>query len=109
MLQLAAALEGPHDGDVKMFGRLLKRTHELIVIAAHNDYLLVAMAPLQGLSRRFWFAHLKDPDRELATAGKLHGTILRAICHGDANEGAAASLRLNDYLVEFAYQTLKEP
>jgi DNA-binding GntR family transcriptional regulator len=109
MLQLVADLERSDHGDVKKFGELLKQTHRLIVTAARNDYLLVAMAPLQGLSRRFWFAHLRDPAKELRKAGELHGAILRAICDGNDDEAAAASLRLNDYLVEFAYQTLKQP
>lgn len=106
MLRLVADLEGFDHDDPKKFGLLLKQTHELIVTAAHNDYLLVAMAPLQGLSRRFWFAHLAEPSQELRIAADLHGTILRAVCHGDENEAAAAALRLNDYLIEFAYQTL---
>jgi DNA-binding GntR family transcriptional regulator len=67
------------------------------------------MAPLQALSRRFWFANLREPARELRKAADLHGDTLRAICRGDDEEAAAASLRLNDYLVEFAYQTLQAP
>jgi DNA-binding GntR family transcriptional regulator len=107
MLRLAADLEDATD--LKEFGRLLKRTHQVIVTAAHNDYLLVAMAPLQALSRRFWFANLKDPARELRTAAKLHGDNLRAICSADDDKAATASLRLSDYLVEFAYQALHAP
>jgi DNA-binding GntR family transcriptional regulator len=109
MLQLADDLENVDGTDVRAFGKLLKRAHELIVTAADNDYLLVAMAPLQGLSRRFWFANLKDTQRELRIAGELHGAILRAICHGDENEAAGASLRLNDYLIDFTYRTLRKP
>ncbi|WP_162794646.1 GntR family transcriptional regulator [Nonomuraea lactucae] len=92
--------------DVRSFGAILKRAHALIVDAAHNEYLSVAMAPLQGLSRRFWFAHLKDPESELRTASRLHGDILGAICRGDETEAVTASTRLNDYLVDFAYATL---
>ncbi|MET8049575.1 GntR family transcriptional regulator [Streptosporangium sp. NPDC005286] len=95
--------------DVRSFATILKRTHDLIVAAAHNEYISVAMAPLQGLSRRFWFAHLKDSAEELRTASRLHGDILRAICHGDETEAVNASTRLNDYLVDFAYATLHPP
>lgn len=107
MLRLVEGLATIDTSDVRAFGRFLKRAHELIVAAAHNDYLSVAMAPLQGLSRRFWFAHIKDPARELGRATELHSAILRAISHGDESEACEASLRLNDYLVEFTYGTLR--
>ncbi|MCX0275269.1 GntR family transcriptional regulator [Nocardia zapadnayensis] len=107
ILALAEVL-GKFDGDdSKRFGELLKQTHTMIVEAAHNEYLSVAMAPLQGLSRRFWFAHLRDPKVELAEAADLHGAILRAICHGDQTKASEASLRLNDYLTDFTYRTLR--
>jgi hypothetical protein len=48
------------------------------------------MAPLQGLSRRFWFANLRDVAAELRAGA------------------AQASLALNDYLTDFAHRTLRE-
>lgn len=108
MLRLADDLRACDPTDTRGFGQFLKQAHELIATAAHNDYLLVAMAPLQGLSRRFWFAHIKDTERELKTAAALHSAMLHAIRHGDEDEAAAASLRLNDYLVDFAYQTIRD-
>ena len=84
-----------------------KHTHELIA-AAGNEFLSVAMTPLQGLSRRFWFAHLHDAGQEIQTAAQLYAGILRAIAGGDESAASAASLRLNDYLVQFAYQTLHD-
>jgi DNA-binding GntR family transcriptional regulator len=95
--------------DLKAFGVYLKRAHRLTVRAAGNEYLLVAMAPLQGLSRRFWFGQLRDPAAELSLAAELHGNILRAIGDADPDTASKASLALNDYLVEFAYATLKRP
>lgn len=106
MLRLATHLDNVPDADLRAFERTLKEIHELIATAAHNDYLLVTMAPLQGLSRRFWFAHLQDPGEELATAASLHRAILHAIADGDEDKAASASLRLNDYLVEFTYRTI---
>jgi DNA-binding FadR family transcriptional regulator len=85
----------------------MKRAHLMIVEAAHNEYLLAAMAPLQGLFRRFWFAHLRDTKAELRRAADLHSDILRAIGHGDPARASQASLRLNDYLTDFTYQTLR--
>lgn len=108
MLEMAADLESARDRDARSFAPLLKHTHELIVAAAGNEFLSVAMTPLQGLSRRFWFAHLRDAAQEIHKAAELHAGILRAIASGDENAATTASLRLNDYLVEFAYRTLHD-
>ncbi|MCO8304732.1 MULTISPECIES: GntR family transcriptional regulator [Streptomyces] len=107
ILALGEVLSAFDGDDPREFGDLLKQTHTRIVEAAHNEYLSVAMAPLQGLSRRFWFAHLRNPKAELAEAARLHGDILRAICHGDEAKASEASVRLNDYLTDFTYRTLR--
>lgn len=110
MLQLANELESTtEDNDgVRTYGNLLKRIHELLVLAAQNEYLELAIAPLQGLSRRFWFANLgQNRNVELRTAAGLHANILRAICHSNENAAATASHALNDYLTEFTYRTLR--
>ncbi|WP_329254903.1 GntR family transcriptional regulator [Actinoallomurus sp. NBC_01490] len=107
ILALADVLAEFDGGSVEEFGGLLKQTHDLIVEAAHNEYLSLTMAPLQGLSRRFWFAHLHDEKTDLRKAADLHGDILRAICHGDEAKATEASLHLNDYLTDFTYRTLR--
>lgn len=109
MLQLAEALLNFRDFDaIKEYGALLKETHRTVADAAGNEYLTMAMLPLQGLSRRFWFANIKDVKAELSQAARLHGDVLRAICHGDEQAAGQASLTLNDYLTEFAYHTLRQ-
>ncbi|PXY37013.1 GntR family transcriptional regulator [Prauserella flavalba] len=107
ILELAEVLAAFDGDDPQEFGDLLKQTHTLIVDAAHNEFISLSMAPLQGLSRRFWFAHLRDPKTELHEAADLHGQILRAICHGDETKATDASLQLNDYLTDFTYRTLR--
>ena len=92
---------------LESYAETVKDTHQLIVDAAANDYLADAMAPLQGLSRRFWFTHVIDHQREIDSGSKLHSDILRAITAGDADAAEKASLALNDYLVDFAYMTLR--
>lgn len=109
MLALAAALDAFAGADVRRFAVLLKRSHALIVEAAHNEYLELAMVPLQSLSRRFWFAHLTDVARELRTAADLHGGLLRAIAHGDESAAVGAALRLNDHLTDLTYGALGRP
>ncbi|GAA3527484.1 GntR family transcriptional regulator [Amycolatopsis ultiminotia] len=109
MLALAAELDGFTGTDLRRFATLLKGSHSLIVAAAHNEYLELAMAPLQSLSRRFWFAHLPDVEQDLRTAADLHGELLRGIGHGDESAGVAATLRLNDYLTDLTYAALGSP
>lgn len=108
MLALAEALVAFSGDDPRAFGPLLKRSHGLIAAAARNPYLPVAMAPLQGLSRRFWFANLRDVAADLRDGADRHIAILRAIADQDAERAAQASYALNDYLVDFAHRTLTQ-
>lgn len=103
MLALAAILDAFHGEDVRAFALLLRASHGLVARAAHNDFLSVAMAPLQGLSRRFRYADLR------VVAADLHSAIQREMAAGDTEAAAAASLRLNDYLWEVTHQTLRTP
>lgn len=79
----------------------------MLVAGARNEYLADAIAPLQGLSRRFWFGRVEDDAAEIAAGSQLHVAILQAVLDGDADAAEKASLALNDYLVEFAYRTLR--
>jgi DNA-binding GntR family transcriptional regulator len=106
MLEVAEALAAFVGDDFRAFGPLLKRSHALIAAGAQNLYLPVVMAPLHGLSRRFWFANLRDVAADLRDGADKHIAILRAIHDEDAEAAARASLDLNDYLVEFAHRTL---
>lgn len=92
--------------DLKGYAETVRGTHDLIVVSSHNEYLADAMAPLQGLSRRFWITHVADVDTEIKAGATLHVTILRAILDRDADGAEAAALDLNDYLVDFSYATL---
>ena len=102
MLILADKLEecAKNQDDLK-YATLLKEIHILLVKAAANEYLQLAMAPLQGLSRRFWFAY-KNQDSDLVDASSHHAAVLRAVSHTDAEEAVAASHR--DYLTDMAYK-----
>lgn len=92
-------------GDFSIF---LRSAHALVVAATHNEFVEVAMAPLQGLSRRFWFGHLPNPSEDLSQAAQLHHDILAAIASGKADEAHAASIALSDYLIDFTYATLPD-
>ncbi|WP_299493893.1 GntR family transcriptional regulator [uncultured Shewanella sp.] len=109
MRVLAEQLEGGATScDDQLFASLLKQIHVLLVQAAANEYLQLAMAPLQGLSRRFWFAY-KNESSDLIEASSHHADILKAVSHTDAQEAVVASHRLNDYLTDMAYRTLNKP
>lgn len=106
MLELASSLEEcANNKDDFTYAGLLKQIHTLLVKAASNEYLQLAMAPLQGLSRRFWFAYKNDTS-DLTEASSLHAAVLRAVSHTDAEEAVAASHRLNDYLTDMAYRSI---
>ncbi len=93
---------------LRAYAETVKETHDLIIAAAHNEYLAETMAPLQGLSRRFWYSRVVDEDTEIKTGAHFHTTILRAILNRDPDAAEAASHALNDYLVEFSYATLRD-
>jgi DNA-binding GntR family transcriptional regulator len=108
ILTLAGMLEEFAGDAIRTFAPLLKRSHLLMAAAAHNSYLPAAMAPLQALSRRFWFANLRDVPADLRRGADAHIAILTAISKQDADAAAQASLRLNDYLTEFTHRVLPE-
>jgi len=108
MLELTEQLElcAKNNDDIN-YSILLKQIHVVLVQAADNEYLQLAMAPLQGLSRRFWFAN-KDNSSDLLTAASFHISILRAVCHTDIEEALSASHKLNDYLTDMTYRSLRK-
>ncbi|TQL68028.1 DNA-binding GntR family transcriptional regulator [Nocardioides albertanoniae] len=92
--------------DLEGYAETVRGTHDLIVTGSHNAYLADAMAPLQGLSRRFWFTHVSEVEAEIKAGASLHVAILRAILAREPDAAEAAALDLNDYLVDFSYATL---
>ncbi len=106
MTKLASQLEdNAAKQDDLVYAQLLKQIHILLVQVSNNEYLQLAMAPLQGLSRRFWFAY-KNESSDLADAANLHATILRKIVEGDPVAAVEASYALNDYLTDMARRTI---
>lgn len=88
--------------DLQPYLAAVRKTHGLLCEAAHNEYLANAMTPLQGLSRRFWLANVRDPAAEVAAGKALHLELLTALLERDAEQCQRAVVRLNDYLVDFA-------
>ncbi len=92
---------------LREYAETVKGTHDLIANGSHNEYLADAMAPLQGLSRRFWFSRVVDEQAEIKAGSQLHIAILQAILGRDADAAETASRELNDYLVDFTYAAVQ--
>jgi DNA-binding GntR family transcriptional regulator len=109
LMQLVEALDNydySAEEPEKPFAEILKNIHQHLVIAANNEYLILAMAPLQGLSRRFWFAQ-KPTIEELKEGITCHKNILLAVCHTDTEKAIQASYQLNDHLTNMAYRHIR--
>lgn len=108
-LQRASEFKNFTERDLHELERVLRAGHELVAKSTQNQFLENAMAPLQGLSRRFWFAHLRSDPDDVAIAIDRHGELLTAIGEQDQERAIAAARSLIDYLTEFAYASVKVP
>lgn len=82
-----------------------KEFHELFATCAHNNYAATAMAPLDSLARRFFYAHSLD----ISKSAQLHADIAFAIADGDPVSAERATNALADYLDELTRSTLDQP
>ena len=82
-----------------------KEFHELFATCAHNNYAAMAMAPLDSLARRFFYAHSMDIGR----SAQLHADIAVAIADGDPVAAERATHALADYLDELTLSTIDKP
>jgi len=91
--------------DLERYTETVRQTHDLIIEAAHNPYLEALMTPLQALSRRFWIMHIRD-ETDIHVGQRLHRELLIAISKRNIEAASAASMALNDYLVQFSLSVL---
>ena len=91
--------------DDTMFMRLDRQFNALSVGLARNEFLVDAMQPLQGLSRRFWYMHYRSA-ADMPLTAKLHADVARAISEGDEKGAMDASDRLMDYIEAFTKSTV---
>lgn len=92
-------------GDGLRFMDVLRTVHDLTAVAADNEILDHVIGQVQGLSRRFWFAHY-ERHGDLNIAGELHALRLEAIANGDVAGASDASDKLVAYLETFTRSTL---
>ena len=81
----------------------VRKAHDLVVDACHNEFAQKTMRIVQGLSRRFWIFHMKKED--FNTAAELHAKLLLDVANGHTASAIAASNALIDYLEYFAKKT----
>ena len=96
------------DGDGRAFMAVLKEIHDLTAESADNVILNNVIGQVQGLSRRFWYAHF-ERHGNLVKAAKLHGERLRAIAAGNPERAAKASDALTGYLEDFTRSIIAAP
>ena len=85
-----------------------KRFHDLFADCAHNNFAVMAIEPLDSLSRRFSHAHGMMHDDAMKSA-ELHAAIALAMADGDEKRAEQASDALADYLYDFVRLTLDRP
>jgi DNA-binding GntR family transcriptional regulator len=85
----------------------LDRTfNRLLLDSANNEYATSAMKLMQGLSRRFWYAHY-EKFANLPEAARLHADIAAAIAAGDRDAARDGLDRLIDNVETFTRATLE--
>jgi DNA-binding GntR family transcriptional regulator len=83
-------------GDIPVFLRLDKEFDEIVSKAACNPFAAKAVAPLQTLSRRFWFRYLGCSDLNASAAAHLE--LMQAIEAGDEKTAAQKAEDLMQHL-----------
>ena len=79
--------------------------NQLLLSAARNEYLSSCMRLIQGLARRFWFAHYRTA-ADLPETARLHAEIAMAVAKGDEAAAQECLARLLDNVDAFARASL---
>jgi DNA-binding GntR family transcriptional regulator len=104
---LATGMErAARKSDDLAFMRLDREYNLLLLDASQNEFAASAMGLLNGLSRRFWYAHYQQ-SADLPLAARLHADIATAIAGGDPAAAAASSDRLVSYIEAFARKSIE--
>ncbi len=105
-LEIADGMErAARDNDDIYFMRCDNAFHNLIAIAARNEYASRAIGLMTGLSRRFWYVHYKET-ADMPHCARLHAAVARAIAEGDPDRAGEASDDLVTYVETFTRSTV---
>ena len=87
------------------FMQLDREFNLLLLNSAGNEFGAAALRLINGLSRRFWYAHYQQA-ADLPRAARLHAAVARAISSGDTRAAARASDELIKYIQEFTHRSI---
>jgi DNA-binding GntR family transcriptional regulator len=82
--------------DVMKFLRVHFESKRFIIACARNPFIANAFAPINALTRRFYFVYQRET-RDVARAAALHAAVLKAIASGDEAAAADAARAMVDY------------
>ena len=82
--------------DILKFLRVHFESKRFIIRCARNPFLENAFAPINALTRRFYFVYQRE-SHDVARAAGLHANVLKAIASGDETAAAEAAERMVDY------------
>lgn len=88
--------------DLDSYVTAVARSHLLLRQIASNEYLADALAPLQGLSRRFWLATARGDQEEVQRGQGLYVPALQAVIDRDVQAARSGILALHDFLAASA-------
>jgi DNA-binding GntR family transcriptional regulator len=82
--------------DVMKFLRVHFESKRFVIDCARNPFLANAFAPINALTRRFYFVYQRET-KDVARAAALHAAVLKAIAVGDEVAAAEAAKAMVDY------------
>jgi DNA-binding GntR family transcriptional regulator len=82
--------------DVMKFLRVHFESKRYIIACARNPFIANAFAPINALTRRFYFVYQREA-KDVAQAATLHAAVLKAIASGEEAAAAAAATAMVDY------------
>ena len=91
--------------DAEAFIQSDRDFNQLVASSARNKYALLAMAPIQAQTRRFWYQYFSRFG-DLRKVSLLHAGVAAAISAGDEGAARAASDALIDYVEAYTRKTL---
>lgn len=84
-----------------------RRIHLIEAEAAKNRVLKNSIGVIHSLSRRFWYALIKDT-KSFSEAAVWHTHVLRAIADSDAEQAAFGARKLIDFLERVTRATIED-
>jgi DNA-binding GntR family transcriptional regulator len=82
--------------DVMKFLRVHFESKRFIISCARNPFIANAFAPINALTRRFYFVYQRET-KDVARAAALHAAVLKGIASGDEVAAADAARAMVDY------------